>query len=76
MLITLFGDGTAELVDTWVNQYNINHPIVLDDGWNVTVRYTGPQIGLPAMTLIKPGLELVTVNGWVQESDIERILPR
>ena len=49
--------------------------MVLDDGWGVTVRYTGPQIGLPAMTLIKPGLEMVKVNGWVSEADIEEILP-
>ena len=73
--MTLFGDGSPELVDTWVELYDITHPIVLDNGWNVTVRYTGSQIGLPSMMLIKPGLELVSVNGWVTEADIERILP-
>ena len=63
-------------MNTFADRHGIEHPIVLDNGWSTTVRYTGPQIGLPAMTLIKPGLEMVKVNGYVSESDIENILPR
>ena len=75
-MITLFGDADQALMQQWVENFGITHPFLMDNGWNTTVRYTGPQIGLPAMTLIKPGLEMVKVNGWVSEADIERILPR
>jgi hypothetical protein len=58
----------------WVSQYGITHPVVLDDGWRVTDRF-GPQ-GVPSMTLLKPGLELVVVDGYVDASTIEGLLPQ
>ena len=74
--MTLFdGDEGQAMMNTWVERYGINYPMVLDAGWSTTARYTGPQIGLPAMTLIKPGLEMVKVNGRVSEAEIEAILP-
>jgi hypothetical protein len=74
--VTLFGDADNASMNVFADSHGIEHPIVLDNGWSTTARYTGPQIGLPAMTLIKPGLEMVKVNGWVSESDIEAVLPR
>lgn len=82
IVITLLGEDTggstpsqAELED-WADQFGIDHPVVADEGFSVTSRFVdGGTIGLPSMTLLEAGAEIVIRNAWVSESDVEAHLP-
>ena len=59
---------------TWSNQYNLTFPVLADPdntGWNYI--QTDPSVqggyGLPSTQLLGPGLEVLKVNSWIQESD-------
>ena len=82
MVITLMaenGSGVTPSVDelkSWANQYNLTHPVLADDGWVVTRSYIGNGgIGLPTETLLASGMIVNRIDTWVQDSDIEALLP-
>ena len=75
MLILLFGDATPSIATSLINGYDITHPVVLDDGWSVSSRYG--LTSLPSYTLLAPGLKIVSTDEWwMDNSTIERVLPR
>ena len=73
MVILLFGDATQALAQSLVDAYSIPHPVVLDDGWEVSSRFGFSS--LPSYTLIGPGLKVVSTDQWwVDSAAIERLL--
>ena len=82
MIITLLGEdesgGTpgVENLETWADQYGQTFPVVADAGYGVVTRYvSGGSIGLPSITLLGPGAEVVIADGYPQTADIEAVLP-
>ena len=81
-MITLLGEtmsgGTptqGDLAD-WANNFGINHPVVADTGFNVTFRFVqGYSVGLPSMSLIEAGGEVLYANTWLGESQVQANLP-
>jgi hypothetical protein len=60
----------------WVDEYGLTHPVVADSGFGVTTRFVdGSSIGLPSLSLLGPGAEVLIRNSWVSASDIESALP-
>jgi hypothetical protein len=80
-VITLLGEnyyGTAPSVEElqeWANAFGITHPVVSDGGWGVTVRFTGYSFALPAMHQMAPGMEILRINTWVTENQVQSALP-
>ncbi len=82
MIITLLGEDDSgntpgvESLEAWADQYGQTFPVVADAGYGVVTRYvTGGSIGLPSLTLLGPGAEVVIADGYPDESDIESVLP-
>lgn len=59
----------------WADTFGLNHPVVADAGWGVTVNYTGYSFALPAMHQLAPGMAVVRKNTWVSEAQIQAELP-
>ena len=61
---------------SWVDTYGLTHPVVADPDFGVTTRFVdGNSIGLPSLSLLGPGAEVLIRNSWVTASDIESALP-
>jgi len=65
---------TAEELMELANQYGITAPVVADPNWTVSNRYEQDG-GIPTQNLIGPGMEIILVDEWVSDSDIEAALP-
>lgn len=73
IVITLLETGG---LNTWVDEFGINHPVVEDPGYGVAGRFVqGNTIGLPSMSLIAPGGEVLLANRFPSVQDIEAALP-
>jgi len=59
---------------TWATTYGLTHPVVADANWGVGNQYEQDG-GIPTLTLLAPGMEIVAVDAWVGDSDIEAVLP-
>ena len=82
MVITLLGENMSGQspsqaeVEEWADMYDLNHPVLGDDGFAVTYSYVeGNSVGLPSFSLIGPGMEIIRANDWVTESDAVNNLP-
>ncbi len=65
----------ADLQD-WANTSDLNHPVVADRGWIVTLDYVvGYSVALPPMHVLAPGMEVLEVDSWVTEQDVIDALP-
>jgi hypothetical protein len=78
-VVDLLGEdagGGEPSTDTLVNwSQGHDYVVMADPGWAVS--YTGyVSGGIPAMSLLGPGLEVVILNGYPQASDIEALLPQ
>ncbi len=51
-----------------------NHPVVADSGWGVDNRFEADG-GIPTLTLLGPGAEVLIADGYVTGADIEAALP-
>ena len=61
MVITLFDTlGFSGLVE-WAEEYDIQHPVVLDQAAVVGKRFN-PDGAIPSMTLLKPGAEIAILD--------------
>lgn len=61
MVITLFDTlGFSGLVD-WAEEYDIQHPVVLDQAAVVGKKFN-PDGAIPSMTLLKPGAEIAIID--------------
>ena len=59
---------------SWQSQYGMTFPVVADQGWAVFDAIWGGGY-TPANALLAPGMKLVTTD-WVEDSDIEPVLPQ
>jgi hypothetical protein len=82
MVITLLGENMASMPPStsqlagWANAYGSNHPVVADPYFQVTSRYiSGSTIGLPSMTLLGPGMEVLIRDSWVSDWQVAQALP-
>ena len=73
------GPATQADAASWANQYGLTFPVLADPnntGWYYIS--TDPSInggyGLPNSQLLKPGMEVVKVNGGVYEEDFRQHL--
>ena len=72
MVITLMDTlGFSGLVD-WAEEFDIQHPVVLDQAAVVGKKYN-PDGAIPSMTLLKPGAEIVLLD--LPTISEEEILP-
>ena len=65
-------------MNDWADSFGITHPVVKDPGFNVTLRYiqtTGGSFGIPSMTLLQDGAEIVITDGYVDEGTVQSYLP-
>jgi hypothetical protein len=62
----------SELME-WANAYGLTHPVVADPGASKFFEIWGGGY-TPANALIAPGGQLVTLE-WVEDADIEAVLP-
>jgi hypothetical protein len=65
--------STEDLGD-WAGQYGLTTPVLADEGWSVNNRFEADG-GIPTMTLLAPGAEVILADEWVTEADIEAVLP-
>lgn len=61
-------------LNAWAEQAGITHPVLADGSWGVSNRYEQDG-GIPTLTLVAPGGELVMVDQYVTDADIEAVLP-
>ncbi|MEE2750825.1 MAG: hypothetical protein VX519_05300 [Myxococcota bacterium] len=73
--MTLMTDGASRV--GWANTFGLTHPVLDDDGFSVYAPYMGGgSIGLPNLTLLGPGLEVLWTNrNSISAGDIEEHLP-
>ena len=81
-MITLLGENNSGQTPSqgelqqWASQFGINHPVVADTGFGVTFRFVqGYSVGLPSMSLIEAGGEVLYANTWIGESQVQQNLP-
>ena len=69
-MVTLFDTlGFSGLVE-WAEEFDIGHPVVLDQAALVGRKYN-PDGAIPSMTLLKPGAEIVILDqDHIAEEDI------
>ena len=73
--MTLMTDGAS--LAGWAGAYGLTHPVLDDDGFPVIASYMGGgAIGMPNLTLLGPGLEVLWTNrNSISAGDIEEHLP-
>ena len=83
MIITLLGETDSgslpaqENLAGWADQYGQTFPVVADGSFGVGARFVeGSSIGLPSISLLAPGMEVVIADGRPTAQDIEALLPR
>lgn len=65
---------TEEDLASWADQYGLTFPVVADEGWAIDNRFEQDG-GIPTVTLLGPGMEVVAVDTWEAESLIDGVLP-
>lgn len=82
LVVTLLGENqfgqppSTQDLNVWANAFGIEHPVVADPNWQVTVRFVnGSTIGLPTMHLIGPGAEVLARDTYVTENMVISALP-
>jgi hypothetical protein len=65
---------TEEELMGWASDYNLTSPVLSDSSWGVSNRYEEDG-GIPTQTLIGPGMEIIHVDEWISDSQIEEVLP-
>jgi hypothetical protein len=76
-LLAETNEGTAPTEDdlmSWATDYGLTTPVLSDSGWGISNRYEEDG-GIPTQTLFGPGMEIILVDEWVTDSDIEAALP-
>jgi hypothetical protein len=82
MVITLLGENNyaqapsrAELQE-WAQAFGLQHPVTSDVGFGVTFSYVdGYYVGLPSLSLLREGAEVVINDGSVFPTDVIENLP-
>ena len=80
MIVSLIGEDESGGVPStdglagWADAYGLTTPVAADSSWGVSFRYE-QDYGIPSQHLIAPGGEIIAVDSWVNDSDIEAILP-
>ena len=60
----------------WAEAFELDHPVLADPRWAVTIRYTGAgSVRLPSMHQLGPGAEVLQVDASVSEREIRGALP-
>lgn len=59
---------------SWAEQYNMTLPVLADEGWALNSRFEQDG-GIPTVTLLGPGMEIIVVDSWNAEGEIEGVLP-
>lgn len=82
MIVTLFGETqggsppTPDDLMAWADQFGHEFPVLADPNFSVGGSFVaGSSIGLPSMSLIAPGGEVIKADQYVTEADIEPLLP-
>jgi len=77
VVVTLLGEDRVGMppqldeLETWVDALNLTHPVVADPNLETTYRFVvGNSVGLPSMTLLGRGMEIIIANQWVDDNDI------
>lgn len=65
---------SAEDLKSWADNYGLTLPVIADEGWALNSRFEQDN-GIPTVTLIGPGMEVIAVDSWEAESMIEDVLP-
>ena len=66
---------------SWANQFGITHPVVADPNFDQTAQYLfadpnfNGSFGLPSMQLLGPLRVVYKSNTFVDNSDIQQVLP-
>jgi hypothetical protein len=60
-------------LNEWVAQFGLTHPVVADDGWVIGNRFE-VDYGIPSMTLIAPGGEILFRDEYITATEIEEAL--
>jgi hypothetical protein len=61
---------------SWVNTYGLNHPVVADPNWSVTLRFTGfGSFGLPSMHQLGAGAEVLQTATYIDAAEVQAALP-
>lgn len=58
----------------WADASGQTHPVVADANWSVSNRFE-LDYGIPTVSLLAPGMEVVAVDDWASESMIPDVLP-
>lgn len=81
-MITLAGENAVNGVPSqqdlaaWADTFGLNHPVLSDPDYAVTARFVdGGTIGLPSMTLLIPGVEVLKRDATITENHIKLNLP-
>jgi len=82
IVITLIGEtnsggppSQADLKE-WADRFGLEHPVVEDPGYGVAGSFVqGTSIGLPTMTLLAPGGEILVADGFVTAQHVLQALP-
>ncbi|NCG20743.1 MAG: hypothetical protein GWP91_17175 [Rhodobacterales bacterium] len=82
IVITMIGENLqsespsqADLVE-WADSLGLSHPVVADPGMATTFSFVeGNSVGLPSMTLIAAGGEILYADDWLGESEVSSNLP-
>ncbi|MEN0061125.1 MAG: hypothetical protein AAGA48_03190 [Myxococcota bacterium] len=65
----------AEL-QQWVDRFGLTHPVVADPGFGVGGSFVpGGSIGLPSLSLLGPGAEVLIADGRPNSGDVISALP-
>ena len=81
MVITLLTENNSQenpnqnVLSRWAEDYELNHPVVADNGWEVTDRYIDTaSMGIPTMHLMRRGLVIEVRDTILTRSDVERMV--
>lgn len=66
---------TQEDLVAWADEYGMTFPVVHDEAWGIENRFREDN-GIPTISLLGPGAEVVIRDQWVTEAQIEEVLPR
>ena len=82
MVITLLTEDNDEDptghrdVYNWADRYDLTHPVLADPEWLVSFRYiTGDWVELPAMHVLRPGMEVERVDSYITYGEVLSMLP-
>ena len=74
-VITVFSGGTQEQVAAWADQYGLSFPVLYDPSGQIPARFER-DYAIPTQNLVGPGMELLVVDEFVDNTQIEDSLPQ